>query len=369
MNDKQDQEICTPFAKIDVQKLSDNIERYARHFKNLGIKLRPHIKTHKCAEIASMQMKAGACGITVATLDEAEAMARLGINDFFIAYPIVGLPALSRLKSLSRHGHNIITAVDSIFHLEELKRISVEAKPAKVYLEINCGQNRCGIRPTAAIMKPIADYLGANRHFFSLEGVFTHAGQVYRCENSEQIRQVALVEEQAVVDAAQFFRNCGFDCPTISTGTTPTAFFIGNQSVNECRPGNYVFFDAIQLANSTTRAQNCALTIVSTVIAAYDDRIIIDAGSKSLGLDRGAHGLALVQGFGIIVGYGELVISSLSEEHGIVQRLKADADFPRPGERIEIIPNHSCAAANMFSEYQIFNNGIRTDCWQLIGRR
>ncbi len=369
MNDKHDPEICTPFAKIDVQKLINNIESFAKHFKKQGINLRPHIKTHKCAEIAAMQIESGACGITVATLNEAEAMARNGINDILIAYPVVGSAALSRLKSLKLDGINVISAFDSIFHLDQLKKITGKEAPAKIYLEINSGQNRCGIRPLIEEMMPIAHYLDENRQIFSLEGVFTHAGHVYRCENSEQIRQVAREEQQAVVEAAHFFRRHGFNCPMISTGTTPTAFYTDNTEVNECRPGNYVFYDAIQLANSTTTSESCALTIVSTVVAVYADRIIIDAGSKSLGLDRGAHGLSLVQGFGLITGYPDLVISALSEEHGIVKTTKANVKFPQPGDRIEIIPNHSCATVNMFSEYQIYRNTVRINSWPLIGRR
>lgn len=358
------QNFCTPYLHLDVQKLQQNIERFARHFSE--IRLRPHIKTHKCAEIAHLQLKAGAAGICVATVAEAEAMAAQGINDIFMAYPLVGKAAADRFFAIA--GARLATAFDSIFHLEELKKHAARHAPFRVRLEINSGQNRCGILPTPQEIAAIAEYLQKNSEFFELEGVFSHAGQVYRCENSEQIRKIAAAEEQAVAEAALFLRRLGFACPIVSTGTTPTALFTANKLVNECRPGNYVFNDAIQFANSTTSLENCALSIISRVIGRYSDHLVIDAGSKALGLDRGAHGLVLVNGYGLIKGYDSLCISSLSEEHGIVTFSEV-AQLPEPGQLLEIIPNHSCAAANMFSQYHVFEAERFLTTWPLIGRR
>lgn len=356
----------TPFARIDVQKLQENIKHLAQKFSRGNIKLRPHVKTHKCLEIAQLQISAGACGITVATLAEAEAMAAGGINDIFLAYPIVGKTAAERSAALT--GIRLTTAFDSIFHLEELKKYARVGQRFRVRLEINSGQNRCGIFPEPSELGKIADYLQAHAEIFYLDGVFTHAGQVYRCSNEEEIRQIARLEEESVVKAAVYLREKGLSCPVVSTGTTPTAYFTQNELINECRPGNYVFFDAIQIANSTAKAQNCALTIVSTIIGRYSDHLVIDAGSKALGLDKGAHGLSLVNGYGLIEGYPSLCISSLSEEHGIVT-FSSDQDLPSPGQQLSIIPNHSCAAANMFSCYQVFNGEQKQSSWLIRGRR
>lgn len=360
-------DFCTPFAKIDVPTLNDNIASYANFFKTRKIALRPHIKTHKCVEIAQLQIAAGATGLTVATIAEAEQLSKCMINDLFIAYPIVGQPALARYAALHRRG-KICCSVDSVAHLEQLCQIGEEDLKIRFRIEINCGQNRCGIRPAPEEFTEILTFFRQHDRILHLDGVFTHAGHAYKCQDSQQIARIAEAENEAVQKAAQILRREGIDCTTISTGSTPTALYSQSGCINECRPGNYVFFDAIQVANSTTKLDSCAFTVVSRIIGKYNDRLVIDAGSKALGLDRGAHGLNLVQGFGIIRGQENLVISSLSEEHGIILCEKDPKDFAI-GDFVEIIPNHSCAAANMFSFYRVFNAENYAGEWQIIGKR
>ncbi len=360
--------ICTPFAQIDVQKLRANIKKFADFFSKQKVALRPHIKTHKCPEIARLQLQAGAVGITAATLAETAGMLESGIEDIFIAYPIVGQANLEKLAEILTRSEKIIVAFDSIFHLEQLTRIPLAKFPLQLRLEINSGQNRCGITPELNQLKPIMEFLQNHSRLFSLEGVFTHAGHVYRCSNLEQIQAVAESEQAAVIKAAKILRQNGFACKTISTGSTPTASFTRNPEVTECRPGNYVFFDAMQAANGTAKTEECALTVFSTVIADYSDRLIIDAGSKALGLDKGAHGRSFLNSFGLIKSYPHLCVAALSEEHGIIN-YQSGEKVPAPGEIVEIIPNHSCAAANLFSHYHLFQGNGLSGAWPLVGRR
>ncbi|MFZ5951835.1 MAG: alanine racemase [Candidatus Rifleibacteriota bacterium] len=353
---------------MDVPKLNANLLKVARFFSSRKIDLRPHIKTHKSPQIAKMQIEAGAIGITVATLAEAEAMIESGIDNIFIAYPTVGQANLKKLAKILSYSKKIILAVDSIFHLEQLARIPFAEFPLQLRIEINSGQNRCGLRPEKGEMEPIMEFLKIHGHLFSIEGVFTHAGHAYRCASPEQIEEVASSEQAAVLKAAQILRSDGFACKTTSTGSTPTAFFTGSAEINECRPGNYVFFDAMQVANKTAMIDECAFTVISTVIATYSDRLIIDAGSKALGLDKGAHGQSLLNSFGLIKGHPHLSIAALSEEHGIIN-FKSGEKVPAPGEIVEIIPNHSCAAANLFSHYHVFRENRLVETWPLVGRR
>lgn len=359
--------LCTPYAKLKLLKLTDNIDSFAKTMYSRGISLRPHIKTHKCCEIAKRQIKCGAKGITASRLHEAEAMASCEIDDIFLAYPVVGQSALKAFRLLNKKCRMTV-AVDSIFHLETLLNVASPSSIVRVRIEIDSGQNRCGVLPESTELKKICDFLKFNNDKFFLDGVFTHPGHVYACANSEQIRKIARNEENSVIKAAQRIRSFGFDCPEISVGSTPTAMMIENNMITECRPGNYVFFDAIQVANGTCNLDKCALTIVSTVIGAYNDHLVIDAGSKALGLDKGAHGIKLVQGYGKISGFPELEIASLSEEHGVVT-FASKQKHPAAGELIEIIPNHACAAANMFSQYQVFNNDSFFTTWKIEARR
>jgi D-serine deaminase-like pyridoxal phosphate-dependent protein len=362
--------ICTPWAKIELQRLTQNIESFQKMLAAKHMQVRPHIKTHKSSAIARMQLKAGASGITVSRLHEAREMIKKGIFDIFVAYPIVGSASIEAYQDLLRPEVRVSSAFDSLFHLRELKRAAQNCGKMNIRLEVDSGQHRCGCIPELKAIKPLAEFIKKNSNYFQLEGVFSHAGQAYACANSEQIKAVAHDEQHAVCKAARILENLDLSCRIISVGSTPTAPFIqpGTQpgAINECRPGNYVFFDAMQIANQTANARQCSLTVVSTVIATYQDRVVIDAGSKALGLDKGAHGLSL--GYGVIVGHEDLVIDSLSEEHGIVKAENTALNL-KAGQIIEIIPNHSCAAANMFSEYQVFKNNSFFATWPLEARR
>ncbi|GAB4279984.1 MAG: alanine racemase [Candidatus Rifleibacteriota bacterium] len=361
--------LCTPYARIDVQKLKENIETFAARFSQRNIALRPHIKTHKCPQIAKMQIENGAVGLTVATLREAEAMINKGFSDIFIAYPIVGEANLRKFSEL-RSKARLSSAVDSIYHLDELLRFSSSERPSNIRIEIDCGQHRCGIQPEdAETLLQLANFLKTNSDYFYLEGVFTHAGQVYRCTEKEQIAKVALSEQQAVIKAALFLRNHGFDCNVVSVGSTPTSVYSTASGITEARPGNYVFYDAIQVRNTTARAENCSYSVVTRVIGSYSDRLIIDAGSKALGLDKGAHGINLVGGYGIVKRYENLEISALSEEHGTLTWRRKPERLPATGDLLEIIPNHSCASANLFSCYQVFQQNKYIGTWEIVGKR
>jgi D-serine deaminase-like pyridoxal phosphate-dependent protein len=368
MIEEENQQIdCTPYARVDVQKVETNIANFARLFKERNISIRPHIKTHKCPEIAKLQMAAGATGLTVATLFEARAMLENGVSDIFLAYPVVGsmnLALFNRLREMGR----VSSAVDSVFHLQELLSICSADTLLSVRIEIDSGQHRCGVLPEKEQLQPLVEFIKNHDDKFDLEGIFTHAGHVYKCHNQKEVESVAISEQESICKAAEIIETLGLQCKIRSVGSTPTAIFTENPQINECRPGNYVFFDAIQVANGTTKIENCALTIVSRVIGAYKDHIVIDAGSKALGLDKGAHGLTLVKGFGQIVGFNALEIVSLSEEHGIV-KVTPEEPAPKIGQLIEIVPNHSCAAANMFSHYQVFRKKKYIATWPLAGQR
>ncbi|HOY65405.1 MAG TPA: alanine racemase [Candidatus Ozemobacteraceae bacterium] len=357
----------TPVALVDEAVLGRNVRSAASFAAAHGIALRPHIKTHKCPTIARMQLEAGAAGITCATVDESAAFIEAGFHDIFIAYPIVGagrLDLLKRLCSLAR----ITVGIDAPEHIALLAALDLVA-PLRVRIEIDCGHHRCGLPPGPAVVALAAAVSAAKGLVF--DGVFTHAGHVYAATNTEKIRETALAEGAAVVEAARIIREAGIPCPQVSIGSTPTWRISGIMpGVTEARPGNYVYHDAIQVGLGVATLGDCAFTVLTTVIAVYADRFVVDAGSKALGLDKGAHGIELLKGYGFVLTEDgtpmpDWVPARLSEEHGIVP-LSPESPRPRIGDRLQIIPNHSCAAANLFASVTFASDASTTH--SLVGR-
>lgn len=361
--------LATPVALVDGSILERNVASASRFAQHLGIALRPHVKTHKCAEIARLQMSAGAAGITCATVDEAAAFAEAGIRDIFIAYPIVGESKIELLKRLCGIA-KVVVAADHEEHIPLVETVSSDARLG-VRIEIDSGHHRCGLPPGAGVVR-LARRIAASP-YLRLDGVFTHAGHVYAAATPGERRLISETEGRSVVDAAMMIRDAGIPCPNVSVGSTPTWRISGAvPGVTEARPGNYVYNDAIQVGLGVAAPEDCAFTVLATVVGVYDDRFVIDAGSKALGLDKGAHGVELLKGYGILHASDgtivrEWLLSRLSEEHGIVP---LEPTFPKPaiGDRLSIIPNHSCAAANLYSNiYYIDPNGEFLAC-HVIGR-
>ncbi len=357
--------IPTPFLLINYNELKNNIEKMAAAFQGTKINLKPHFKTHKSIEIAKIQIETGATGITCATLNEAEVLCAAGISDIFLAYPIFDSASLNRFESLTKK-IRISCAVDSLKHLEIFKSCNFEVH---VRIEIDSGHHRCGVLPETSELDPLIEFLKENSQV-KLDGVFTHAGHSYSAKNSEDLKKIALEESEAVIKAAEIVVSSGLSCDVISVGSTPTAFLASKSGkINECRPGNYVFYDSMQLSLNVCQQENCSLYVCSSIIGIYKNRIVINAGSKSLGLDKGAHGLQTISGHGLIVGKEDLQISRLSEEHGIIDLKENQGHDLKIGDRIFIIPNHSCAAANYFEQYYVDHLNGDLQNWLLVGKR
>lgn len=362
-------DLATPVALVDGFILERNVASASRFAHQQGIALRPHVKTHKCAEIARMQLSAGASGITCATIDEAKAFAEAGIRDIFVAYPIVDKAKISLLKDLCGFA-KVIVAVDHEDHIARLASAAFDAR-LSVRIEIDSGHHRCGVPPGSGAVR-LAQKIAAAPTLV-LDGVFTHAGHVYAATTPGERRLISETEGRSVADAAMMIRDAGIPCPNVSVGSTPTWHISGAvPGVTEARPGNYVYNDAIQVGLGVAASEDCAFAVLATVVGVYDDRFVIDAGSKALGLDKGAHGIELLKGYGILLASDgaivrEWVLSRLSEEHGIVP-LEPSSPKPSIGDRLSIIPNHSCAAANLYSRiHYIDPNGV-VQPYHVIGR-
>ncbi len=344
--------IDTPALIVDLVQLEENIKIMQEMANSARVQLRPHIKTHKSVLIAKKQLSAGAVGISVAKVGEAEVMAAAGIRDIFIANQITHPLKIKRLLNL----HRKISIAVGLDHPEQVTLLNgyfVDPNhPLKVLIEIDSGLERCGVSVGNKLID-LSQRVIASPGLF-LSGIFTHAGHVYAASTTEKIQQIGQFEAEIMEESYHLLKSDSLDLKVVSVGSTPTVIYSSQHTlVNEIRPGNYVFYDNIQYMLGSCMKNQWALAVLATVISQpAADRIVIDAGSKALNLDRGAHATQQVTGFGRIINLtGEIV--RLSEEHGVVI-LESPRNIPM-GSPVLIIPNHACAVTNLYSHYYLID--------------
>ncbi len=357
--------IDTPALLIIEDRLDRNILQMQTLADENYSWLRPHIKTHKSVDIAHRQITIGASGVTAAKLSEAEIMFESGIDDIFIANQITHPLKINRLKMLHAQCR-VIIGIDNERQIELLRpAFEKTIRPLEARIEIDSGFGRCGVKDNKVLLN-LAQKIN-NESWLVLEGIFTHAGQVYSAGSDEEVTKIGLAEAKAAELAHNFLHKKGIEVQTVSVGSTPTAkYAVRNDAVNEIRPGNYVFYDGIQLALGSARAESCSLFVLATVISQpQKDQIVIDAGSKALGLDRGAHSLQLLAGYGTPVNINGN-IERLSEEHGII-KLK-EAQPIELGHPVIILPNHACSVANLFEKYYLISGYLEVEMISISAR-
>lgn len=354
----------TPRLMLDVQKMERNIADMIRFSNKYHVQYRPHTKTHKSIAVAKRQMEAGAIGITVAKVGEAEVMVEGGITNILIAFPIATEEKITRVKKMREKAHVIVT-LDSIAQAELLAAHFTATDPLYVWMKVNAGLNRVGVEPNEEVTDMV-NWL-KNESRLHLDGVFTHAGHVYGAASLEEIEEIAQREAEVVLKAAKLCEQSGMKVENISVGATPTFDIAGTvEGITEIRPGNAVFYDMVQVGLGVASIEQCALTVRARVVSKKDDRLIIDAGSKTLALDRGAHGNDSIKGHGYIVEHPEFVIERLSEEHGVIP-LKGQTTLAL-NDVMTIIPNHACVVANLFDVYTLHRDGQVVGTWPVDAR-
>lgn len=357
-------ELDTPALLIDIDKVRGNVEKMQLFAEGIGVELRPHVKTHKIPEIAKMQLERGACGIACAKTEEAEIMFAAGIRNIQIANVIVGEAKIRRMIDMIEAGAKLTCGVDSREGAEALSEtFSAQGLKLKVLIKIDVGFGRLGVSPEKAVefAKSISDLPG-----IEIVGIFSHGGQVYGAKTYDEVRRGALNESSIMSKLATEFKKAGFKLSTVSVGSTPGAKFCAiDPGITELRAGNYVYYDMIQVGLGSARKKMCAMTILATVVSIpASDRAIIDAGSKALGLDRGAHGFESTSGYGKIIG-SDAEIYRLSEEHGFV---RGEVGKFEVGDKIRIIPNHACRVSNLFDEAYEVSGDYATGVFKISAR-
>jgi D-serine deaminase-like pyridoxal phosphate-dependent protein len=343
----------TPHLLIDGSKMNRNIEKMAGIARERGVKLRPHVKTHKIPSIARRQLESGAAGITVAKVSEAEVMAEAGIRDIFIAYPLVTESKIRRAIRLSREGVRLVVGVDSLEGGRRLSRVAaLEDHELEVRLEVDTGLRRTGVSFDGAVRLAAGIVSLEN---LRLSGIYTYRGAVLEDGvPTLDLKRAGLEEGKLMVSLAEQMRDRGIEVEDVSLGSTPTAGYAGEvEGVTEIRPGTYVFYDRMQARLGACSLEECAASVVVTVVSRpSEDLAIIDGGSKTFATDvpPGREPLNL-EGFGHVVGYADAVLERLTEEHGML-RVRSAHD-PEVGDTLRVIPNHVCSTVNLHNEVRV----------------
>jgi D-serine deaminase-like pyridoxal phosphate-dependent protein len=367
-------ELDTPAALIDEKRMLANIERMQTRMNKLGVKFRPHVKTSKCLPVVRAQIQAGAQGITVSTLKEAQQFFSAGVTDILYAVCIVPskLPAALDLR---RRGCKLIIITDSAVGAKAIAEFGqTHDETFEVWIEIDADGHRSGIPPESDSLLIVGEILHSAG--MVLGGVMAHAGSSYDHDNEEALEQIARQERDHTVRAAQRLRAAGLPCPVVSVGSTPTALAATDLSgVTEVRAGVYVFFDLVMHNVGVCQTEEIALSVLTTVIGHQPEKgwAIVDAGWMAMSRDRGTQKQKCDFGYGLVCdesGHAipDYIMGSANQEHGIVycgQGLDPDIALRFPvGTRLRILPNHACATGAQFPQYHALSDKGEVETWE-----
>lgn len=366
-------QIETPAALIDRPRMTRNIERMQAHMDALGVAFRPHVKTSKCVDVARAQRDAGARGITVSTLKEAEQFFAAGFNDVLYAVGMVA-SKLPRALALKQAGCDLKLIVDNLESAQAVADFGrLHGVSFEVWIEIDTDGHRSGVKPGEPRLIDIGRALhvqGAR-----LGGVLTHAGSSYDLNTPDALAALAEQERAGCVHAAERLRDAGLPCDVVSIGSTPTALAARHlHGVTEVRAGVYVFFDLVMRNVGVCDTENLALSVLTTVIGHQADKgwAILDAGWMAMSRDRGTAKQTHDYGYGQpctldhapLEGY---TLIGANQEHGILAgTAQTDRDivthFP-VGTRLLMLPNHACATGAQYPAYHARSDNDQVEVW------
>jgi D-serine deaminase-like pyridoxal phosphate-dependent protein len=324
----------SPYLVVDTERLERNIARVAGHARDAGVDLRPHVKTHKSVEIARRQLAAGAVGVTVATVGEAEVFVEAGVTDVLVAYPLwLTDDAAARVRRLADRA-TVTIGVDSPTGAARAAEL-LAGTGVRLVVEVDSGHHRTGVPPEAA-----GTVARVVRGALPVVGAFTFPGHSYAPGAGPA---VAAQESAALVAAAESLREHGVTPAVLSAGSTPSLADADTAVATELRPGVYVFGDAQQWELGSCSPDDVALTCWATVVSHAGGRLVLDSGSKVLGADRAPYST----GHGRLLDHPDARVVLLSEHHAVVE---LHAPLPPLGATVRVVPNHVCNAVNLVDE-------------------
>jgi D-serine deaminase-like pyridoxal phosphate-dependent protein len=363
----------TPAALIDVGRMQHNIGRMQAHLDALGVRFRPHVKTTKSTQVVDAQIAAGAQGITVSTLKEAEQFFAHGIRD--IVYAVGMVPSkLGQALALRRQGCDLKLVADSLPAAHAIAEFGrAHGERFEVWIEVDVDGHRSGIPPDADLLIDVGRALADGG--MVLGGVLAHAGSSYEYSTPDALAAIAEQERSRTVRAAERLRAAGLPCPVVSIGSTPTALAAEHlEGVTEVRAGVYVMFDLVMHNIGVCDLSDIALSVLTTVIGHQEEKgwALFDAVWMAMSRDRGTQRQAHDFGYGQVCTehgdvLGDYLMSAANQEHGIVSRAGTpDAGIAQQfpiGTRLRILPNHACATGAQHPEYQAIGEDGGAQTW------
>ena len=355
-------DLPTPALLLDLDVLEGNLRRMATRCTELGVRLRPHVKTHKCIEIALGQRELGAAGITVSTLHEAKVFADAGFEDITWAFPLI----LSRIPEAVELADRVRLGV-TVDSLEAVEALATTGAPFHVWLKVDCGYHRAGVSPDSSAAVEISARI-TESETLEFAGLLSHSGNAYAGGSPGHIARIAHTERDVLNRLSIRLEERGIRVPDRSTGSTPSMAQARDLTgVTEVRPGNYALYDFTQVALSSCSIEQCAATVLASVVSSRaDDRTsVVDAGALALSADPGPPNLTVATKGEILSGgqrdtlRQNARIVSLSQEHGVVS-----SALP-VGSRVRIIPNHSCLSVACFDAFFVVQGEDVVDRWAI----
>jgi len=348
-------ELDTPALVVDLKLLEGNITKMADFFKDKEAKLRPHVKTHKCPQIALMQLGAGARGITCAKLAEAEVMAENGIEDILIANEIVGVGKIERLLKLNGIS-NALVAIDDVTNAKMISDMALgNGKCVGVVLEIDVGMERCGVRPGGEALSFARNV--SRMRGVSIKGIMGYEGHAVMIQDFEERKGTCMRALKQLLDTKSLLDGEGIRVDVVSAGGTGTYDITGSHpGITEVQAGSYATMDARY--KGIVPDFDCAIGILASVISRpTSDRAVIDAGMKSATTE---FGLPLVKGM------DGVKVMKLNEEHGILRL--GEGRRLSLGDKIELVPAHGCTTINLHDRMYALRDGAVESVWDIAAR-
>jgi D-serine deaminase-like pyridoxal phosphate-dependent protein len=354
-------DLDTPALLIDVDQMERNLQKVASYGREHKLRVRPHTKTHKIPALGRRQLELGAAGLTVAKVGEAEVMLEARPPELLVAFPVIGRSKLERLMQVARET-SVTVSLDSLIAAEQLSEAAGHHQvEAGVLAEVDVGLGRVGVAPGPALLKLIE---GIHKlPHLRWDGIAFYPGQVKMLDQQghQAVDRLATVIGEMLAE----LRSAGFEPRIVSGGSTPTLFETHRlPGVNEIRPGTYIFNDRNTVLSGACTWDECAASILVTVVStAKPGQIIVDGGSKTFSSDRAVSG----DGFGRLIEREEAVFAKMNEEHGFIEVGIAQHDF-QVGDRVRIIPNHVCVAVNLHESVYGIRGGEVEQVWRVAGR-
>jgi D-serine deaminase-like pyridoxal phosphate-dependent protein len=359
MQDASIYSLDTPAVLVDRQRLEENLRVMQQIAHHAGVRLRPHIKTHKCLEIARLQLAHGASGLTCAKISEAEIMSAV-CDDLFIAFPIIGEEKLARLDRLSLRARTRISVESQEGARQLHDHLQRVGRSQEVMVKIETGLKRTGVE-----IEDLEAFLTFLSRMPALHvvGLFTHEGGASKLSGEQEISAMLSQIAGILGRASEIFVRVYDRAPVISPGCTLTARVVsGAHGFTEIRPGTYALCDGACVQSGMYQPEECALSVLVRVVSVKKDgRVVVDGGSKTFAMDRHPK-----IGHGFAPAHPGLYFDRLSEEHGILQT--SEPEKYTVGDLIEIVPSHVCPVVNLHAWLHVREGEKIVDRWAVDAR-